>query len=221
MVAAGRGAGTAARATRGRTARGEATRTRIVEAAADLMFARGVGGTSLDDVREASATSKSQLYHYFADKDDLVRAVIVRQTDRVLSAQEPLLRGLDSLPGLRRWRDAIVESNRTRHGVGGCPLGSLASELAEYSDEARELLAESFRSWESHMARGLRLMRGRGELVATADPAALASSIMTALQGGLLLAQTTRTSLPLEHGLDMALEHVAARAAHTGPSASA
>ena len=49
------------------TARGAATRARIVEAAADLIYARGVEQTSLDEVMATSGVSKSQLYHYFAE----------------------------------------------------------------------------------------------------------------------------------------------------------
>lgn len=191
------------------TARGAATRARIVEAAADLVFARGVGGTSLEDVMAASATSKSQLYHYFADKDALVHEVITLQTARVLGRQQSHVHQLDSLAGLRRWRDAIIEMNRAHGGVGGCPIGSLASELADRSEDARKLLTCSFLTWESHLASGLRAMRERGELAPHADPTDLATAIMAALQGGLLLTQTTRTTRPLELALDMALEHVA------------
>src|SRR5271154_2775552 len=90
-----------------RTARGMATRARIVDAAANLMRARGVSNTSLDAVLAASNASKSQLYHYFADKDGLVLAVVERQAERVLAAQEALLRDLTSLAGLRRWRDKL------------------------------------------------------------------------------------------------------------------
>ena len=58
------------------TPRGAATRARIVEAAADLVLARGVGGTSLDDIRSGTATSKSQLFHYFpGGKSDLIGAI--------------------------------------------------------------------------------------------------------------------------------------------------
>jgi len=97
-----------------------------------------------------------------------------------------------------------------RHGAGGCPVGSLASELADRSEDARVLLASSFRTWESHLVDGLTTMRDRDELAADVDPAALATAIMAALQGGLLLAQTTRTAEPLELALDMALGHVTA-----------
>jgi len=193
------------------TPRGAATRARIVDAAADLVFARGVGGTSLDDVMAASATSKSQLYHYFADKDALIREVITLQTGRVLTAQQARLLQFDSMAGLRRWRDAVVEMNRARGGLGGCPVGSLASELSERSEAARELLTHSFRTWESHLAGGLAAMRDRGDLAADANPSELAGALLAALQGGLLLAQTTRTTRPLELALDMALEHVGRR----------
>ena len=111
------------------TARGAATRARIVEAAADLIYAHGVEQTSLDDVMAASGVSKSQLYHYFADKDALVLDVIARQTERVLDAQRPHLGALDSLPALKAWRNAILRLNKAAQGKG-CPLGSLASELA-------------------------------------------------------------------------------------------
>ena len=94
------------------TARGKATRARIVEAATELVRAHGVANTSLDAVLAASDTSKSQLYHYFADKDDLVLAVIQRQTECVLATHESHLRKLHSLSGLRRWRDAVVELSR-------------------------------------------------------------------------------------------------------------
>ena len=114
------------------TPRGAATRSRIVEAAANLIYAHGVERTSLDDVMAASGVSKSQLYHYFADKDALVLDVIAKQTERVLEAQRLHLGALDSLPALRAWRNAIVRLNKAAQGRG-CPLGSLASELANDS----------------------------------------------------------------------------------------
>ena len=70
-----------------RTAKGRRTRAAIVDAAASMMYDHGVAGTTLDDVLAASETGKSQLYHYFSDKSDLVEAVIARQLERVLAAR--------------------------------------------------------------------------------------------------------------------------------------
>jgi AcrR family transcriptional regulator len=198
-----------ARAPRPVTARGAATRARIVKAAADLVYRLGASATSLEDIMEASATSKSQLYHYFADKNALMRAVIEFQTGQVMSVQSAHLDAVDSLAGLRRWRDAVVSINRATRGVGGCPLGSLASELSDQSESARALLAHGFELWESQLRQRLRAMRDRGALKPEADPAELATAVIAALQGGLLLAQTTRASRPLELALDMAIGHIA------------
>ena len=85
--------------------------------------------------RGGRGVSKSQLYHYFADKDALVLEVIARQTERVLDAQRPHLEAMDSLSALNAWRDAIVRLNKAAQGKG-CPLGSLASELANDSEPA-------------------------------------------------------------------------------------
>jgi TetR/AcrR family transcriptional repressor of nem operon len=190
------------------TARGAATRSRIVDAAADLIYAHGVDRTSLDDVMAASGVSKSQLYHYFADKDALVLEVIARQTERVFEAQTPHLEALDSLPALKLWRDAIVRLNKAGHGKG-CPLGTLASELANDFEPARKCLADSFAMWRDRIEQGLAKMRERGELAASADPHELAVAVLSAVQGGLLLAKTTHSSRPVEIALDMAIDHVA------------
>jgi TetR/AcrR family transcriptional repressor of nem operon len=191
-----------------RTARGLATRERIVTAAAELMFERGVAGTSTPDVRDAAGVSSSQIYHYFADKSALTRAVIEFQTARILSGQKALLSRLDSREALRDWRDAIVALEHELGCRGGCPLGSLAGELAEHDPVARAALAESFTLWTEAIRDGLRDMIDRGVLSDDADPHRLALALMAALQGGLILAQAQRSTEALEAGLDAMIERI-------------
>jgi TetR/AcrR family transcriptional repressor of nem operon len=175
------------------TARGRATRDRIVAAAAQLVHERGVAGTTLDDVRAVTGTSKSQLYHYFADKSALVRAVVERQVDQVLQAQFPDDDPLDSLPALRRWRDRVIAVNDTVRCAGGCPLGRLASELVDADPAARSAVLAGFAQWQDRLARGLRAIQKRGELDCGADVDGLAAGLLAAVQGGLLLGQATRS----------------------------
>src|ERR1017187_974525 len=185
------------------------TRQRIVAAAADLMFERGVAGTTVEDVRAAARVSSSQVYHYFTDKHALVRAVIEYQTDAIVGGQEPMLANLDSLQGLRAWRDFLVDHQRKLHCRGGCPIGSLGSELAETDPRARSAGAASFSRWEAGIRNGLRAMHARGELRTDAAPDNLALATLAALQGGLLLTQIQRQTRPLEVALDAMLDHVA------------
>ncbi len=190
------------------TSKGRETRERIVDAAADLVYERGVVGVSLDDVLRASGTSKSQLYHYFSDKNDLIHAVVERQRDRVLSFHRPALVSLSSWDDIERWRDMIVETQALRACRYGCPLGSLVSELAELDELARTQLSSAFALWEKLLADGLAGMVKAGELRADADIADLAVSVMASLQGGLLLAEMDRSTRPLEVALDAAIAHV-------------
>ncbi|MGA3362936.1 MAG: TetR/AcrR family transcriptional regulator [Solirubrobacteraceae bacterium] len=197
------------------TVRGRETRERIVRAAAELVAERGVAGTSLDDVRTRAQASKSQLYHYFADRDDLMRAVARAVTDEVLGGQAALFARLDTIDGLRAWSAALVALQQARHAKGGCPIGSLAGQLAEHDDGARLELADGLDRWESAIREGLERMAARGELRPDTDLGALAQRTLAAVQGGLVLTQIRRDPNQLRSALDGAL--AAIRTARTQP----
>lgn len=190
------------------TVKGRATRARIVETAAALMYERGVAGTSTEDIREAAGVSNSQLYHYFAGKDDLTHAVIAYQVEQVLAVQQSLLSGLESFAALQAWRDVLVGFPARRHGRGGCPIGSLASEVADLDEDARIVLVAGFARWESAIRDGLVAMRERGELRGDAEPDRLALVTLAALQGGLLLTQIRRDVAPFHIALDAAIAYI-------------
>jgi AcrR family transcriptional regulator len=196
------------------TAKGRETRERIIRAAAALVAERGVLGTSLDDVRARAHASKSQLYHYFADRDDLMRAVARSASDDVVGGQAELFERLDTIDGLRAWAEALVTLQHTRNARGGCPIGSLAGQLAEQDEGARLELADGLDRWETAIREGLEQMAVRGELHPGADPGALAQNTLAAVQGGLLLTQVRRDPNQLRSAVNGAIKAVlAARAA--------
>jgi TetR/AcrR family transcriptional repressor of nem operon len=194
------------------TARGAATRERILQAADELILVHGVNRTRLDDVRGVTGVSKSQLYHHFPDKGALVAAVIARRAEVILEREAALLGRVDSMRGLERWRDAAVNRVQLRRGAHGCALGSLLSELADQDDGALASLTQHFDTWEGLMRGALDRMRANGALRPDADTARLATGLMAALQGGYLLAQAAQDGSPMEASLTMALEHIGAYA---------
>src|SRR4051794_505723 len=177
------------------------------------MYTKGVNGTTLDDVRTASGTSKSQLYRHFVDKESLVQEVVSLRAHEVLSRQRQRLERLDSIRGLELWRDDMVRRNALRNGGCGCELGSFASELADQDEAARASLNDHFTTWQGLLTAGLARMVHKGVLRPDADPEVLATGLMAALQGGYLLAQTARDVAPMKVALDMALAHVTSFAA--------
>lgn len=198
--------------TRRLTPRGAATKARIVESANQLMYERGVASTTLADVRAASATSKSQLYQHFPDKSALVSEVIEVRAASVLSHQRRRLERVDSLRGLELWRDELIERNAIRNGAYGCPLGSLANELADHDEDARRDIANHFESWLQLLQEAIDRMKISHAIDSDADSRALASGLLAALQGGYLLAQTARDMYPMRVALDMAIAQVRSHA---------
>ena len=192
------------------TSRGAATKARIVEAANQLMFERGVALTTLADVRTASATSKSQLYQHFADKNALVREVIEFRAEALLAQQRRRLEKVDSLRGLELWRDEMVERNTLRDGAYGCPLGSIANEIADHDEDTRRIIANHFDEWLQIIVDTIDRLKARGVLRGDADPRALAGGLLAALQGGYLLAKTSRDVSLMRVAVDMAIAQIRA-----------
>ncbi len=191
------------------TERGRRTRERIVTAAAQVVSEKGALGASLDDVGARASASRSQMYHYFDDKTDLLRAVAQTTNDAVLGAQEELFADLGTWAGLVRWTDALVMLQEERGGRGGCPIANLLGQLGERDDDIRAVLADGFGRWEASIRAGLTAMVAAGELRADADPEWLAVSTLASLQGGLTLAQARRDPRPLRFALDGALSLIA------------
>jgi AcrR family transcriptional regulator len=190
------------------TTKGRATRERIVAAASELMLQRGVARTTIEHIQAAAAISTSQMYHYFADKSDLVAAVIDFQTETVLGVQHLGLDRIESIEDLYRWRDIMVGLVRGLGCAGGCPLGSMANELSETDPVARARLARSFAEWENMIHDGLVTIAARGELPDGTDVNRIALAMLAGIQGGLLLSQVRRDTAPLEAAVDTLIDHL-------------
>lgn len=191
------------------TGRGRRTRQRIVAAAAQVVAEKGALGASLDEVGARAAASRSQLYHYFDDKTDLLRAVAQTTNDTVLGGQEDLFAGLGTWSGLVRWADALVALQEELGGKGGCPIANLLGQIGERDDDIRAVLADGFDRWEASIRAGLAAMIASGELRDDTDPDWLATSTLASVQGGLTLSQARRDPRYLRRALDGALTLIA------------
>jgi TetR/AcrR family transcriptional regulator, transcriptional repressor for nem operon len=162
------------------------SRTAIVDAAASMMYHRGVAATTIGDVSHASGAEVREFRRHFRDKTDLVRAVIDRELTVLLDGRDAT-ETIDSWDGLDTWVARVLNAQPAEDGPFACPLGTLATELKD-SPEYRPALRAAFRTWEGHLAAGLTRIQERGELDSEANPDRLAASLLAALQGGYLLA---------------------------------
>jgi AcrR family transcriptional regulator len=189
------------------TRKGLATRERIVEAAAKLIYERGVHLTNNENVREEACVSGSQLTRHFATKEALVHAVIEWRAETVLLGhQEPQFGRLDSIAALRLWAHTYVD--RDDMVPGGCSFGSLAAEVIKTGPALRSEVAVGFDRWADLFRSGLRSMKDRGELNSAADPEQLAAMLMAAFQGGMLLDQAAGDTTALRHALTGVVSYI-------------
>lgn len=191
------------------TQKGLATRARIVDAAARLMFERGVANTSIEQVRRAAGVGGSQIAHYFRDKRELIRQVVASRRDDVRAFHaRPPLGALDSVAALQAWADACVADVDTVYRVGGCVYGSLAGELIDSDDEIHDDLSAGYDQWIELFETGLTAMRRRGDLRPDADPRHLAVSLVVAHQGGAMLTYATGDAESLRAAVDAGVDYV-------------
>ncbi|ORV86984.1 TetR family transcriptional regulator [Mycobacterium interjectum] len=191
------------------TAKGRATRDRIVEAAAHLIVTEGLSAANMENVRRAASVSGSQLAHYFADKGALIRAVIKRQIGVVLDFhRQPRLHGLRSFDDFERWIDLNMRYLR-RIGYFGTPTyHALAAQLAKSDATTRETLGAGYWQWVELLEESICRMQHDGVLVRDADPRRIALVIVSAHQGGGTLAFTYRAEWPHADAVRFAVNYL-------------
>lgn len=164
----------------------------IVDAAADLISARGYAETSIDDViGESGLSGKSHFYHYFKSKEELGVEVLEREAElfaeRGLAIlREPMIAPLDRLA---LFIDTLVATQLDRHGRG-VAFGNLASKMAHANEEFRKRIESVFDRW-ARQIRSL-LREAHGELREGVDAARLARFVIATLEGALLMSRVTR-----------------------------
>lgn len=187
------------------TAKGEHTRQRILEAADRLIGRRGMTRVTLEDVRAEANVSSSQIYHYFADKQALISAVIDHR-DSVSEADESMVGSFESADAMQSWVQGLVEGQRQSQVAGGCPFVTLGSGLMDLDVDTRTQIARIFRRCEDGIRAGYRTRHANNELGPNADPDALATMTLATAVGGLVLAQLNRDPQPLQVALDAMLD---------------
>ena len=132
----------------------------------------------------------------------MLQAVIEFQASRVIAGQQPELAAIDSWESLLAWRNKLVWLADAYGKVGGCPMGSLANELAPYHQSHRTALAAGFEPWTEEIERALLALRSCGALSAKFDPKSLSLLFLSTIQGGFLFAKLDGSGDALAKGLD-------------------
>jgi len=194
-----------------KSAKGAATRDQILDAASRIIHVKGYQATSLDDVLRESGVGKGNFYYYFRSKEELGYAIIDRLTrgleERVLDPVFADPSG-DPVDQVLAFLDRVLDTQRQRNCIGGCPMGNLASELSDVHEGFRQGLARIFLQWRARLTETLERGRETGRLRANCHPEGIAQFVVAALEGAILLTKVTKQIRVMEECVDHLKQHL-------------
>lgn len=184
------------------------TRQRILEAARDLFHRHGYHATGVGAILKAADVNSGSMYHYFKDKEDLLRAVLEWYINALRPAVIEPAERVASDPIERVF--ALLANYRLGLEVSGCaigcPIGNLALELGETRPEISRLIDRNMRNW-SEAIRGW-LDEAGDRLPADLDRAELADFILTVMEGGIVQARAAGSLTPFDRSVSQLRSYV-------------
>ena len=89
------------------------TKGKIVSAAWQLFYQQGYDDTTIDEIVEASGTSRGSFYHYFTSKDDLLTSLSYlfdEKYEELMETMDPALSPLDKLVYMNQELFMMIEN---------------------------------------------------------------------------------------------------------------
>jgi TetR/AcrR family transcriptional repressor of nem operon len=164
------------------------TRSRILDAAQDLIQRLGANAISYQHVSDAVGIRKASIHHHFATKEDLIEATIRRYAAEFGGIVDGILASDLSAPEkLRRYCGLFEGTLRQGTHDRACPCAMLGAELATLGSASAGLVREFYEENEKRLARLLEQGRGEGSLSFAGSPRATAAMIFALLEGGMLV----------------------------------
>ncbi|SOJ56057.1 putative HTH-type transcriptional regulator [Mycobacterium simulans] len=173
-------------------------RERLIESAIELLGRNGVSGTGLAELLEHSGTARRSVYVNFpGGKSELITEATLaagRRIDSTLAGAAPDGDGRESLAAfVESWKETLRSSDYT----SGCPIVAAALGRTE-SPSAADAAGEVFIAWQAMLTERL-----RAEGAGIDEAESLATTIVAAVEGAVILCLAVQSTDPLERTVQM------------------
>ena len=171
------------------------TRQRIVEAGAELLRRKGYAGTGVKEIVAAAQAPFGSLYHHFPGGKEQIGEEVIRWSGAEYGKLGPLIfdAAPDVVTGVRMFFDGAADNLEATDWLAGCPIATVALEVANTSEPLRKAIADVFTSW----IEGLAPRFHQAGVSDNARATELAITFISALEGAFILSQTWRDTRPL------------------------
>ncbi|MGH9246860.1 MAG: TetR/AcrR family transcriptional regulator [Acidimicrobiales bacterium] len=169
--------------------KGERTRQRILDRAGSIFNERGYHTTTLADLQAATGLEKGGLYNHFGSKDDLALAAFDHNVAAVTSrVRNALTETREAVPRLVALIEAYRDFAHKPPFPGGCPILNTAVQAHAAGPKLQARVRDVMDNLlDGTVARIVQRGLERGEIRNGIDPDAVASVMVSSIEGALLL----------------------------------
>jgi TetR/AcrR family transcriptional repressor of nem operon len=167
------------------------TKQKLLDAAQQLMLAKGYTATSVDEICEAAGLTKGSFFHYFEGKEHLGRLVAQHfyASMQQLSQAAPFHRKKDPLDRVLGRIEFYIDLSRRPDAAKGCLLGTFVQELSDTHPTIRSVCACCFEDSAWSFKQDLDEAKAKYAPRARWNSQSLAEHLTAVLQGAIILAK--------------------------------
>jgi TetR/AcrR family transcriptional repressor of nem operon len=196
------------------------SRQKILNETIKLVHAKGFNNTSIQEILDAAAVTKSNFYYHFETKEQLgFEALAERMRQFYEFAIKPSLDndGLSPLQRVDAFLDKVLLIALSPQGELGCPFGNLAQEMSAVHEPLRVALSDFFRAGADLLEYCFEEGKRQGELQEALASRPLAEFVLAQVQGSFLLRKTHKDTGVMERNIEMLRQVINSWAAGTRP----
>lgn len=172
----------------------EKTRQFIIERSAPLFNTKGIAGTAMSDVMNATKMAKGGLYGNFESKDELVYAVVDFNLQTLASALDGAVgKAVTAKKKLFAFLD-FFKAPVHFPVEGGCPILNFGVEADDTNPVVKEKVKGLIEAAQSKAAAIIRQGIQDGEFKETFEPKSFSIFMFTAIEGGILIGRVLNTN---------------------------
>lgn len=170
----------------------------------------GYHGSSLNDILATAGIGKSQMYHYYKSKEELLMATLDFYSSKVYQETFRFMNNIESLEEFEALIDGSTRLCKSQKMIAGCFLGSIAGELAAQNDKIRMHLVGLYQNWKELFIEGLDNLKNKSLLSKDTDTHELAEYFLVSVQGAFVLAKATKDTDVIERSIRKSINYIRA-----------
>ncbi len=181
----------------------ERTRQFIIEQSAAIINKKGVAGTAISDLMEATKLAKGGIYGNFENKEeicveafDYLTGMVARGLDSAIANKQTAREKLFAL--LDYYHDNLASSE-----TGGCPLLNFGTEADDTNPELKQRVAKGIKRSQQRMLKLIEEGQAAGDFSKRTDASLFALKMFTMIEGAIFASRVTNNKALMKSVVDM------------------